>query len=452
MKRSITRAGILLAFLAVATVAQAVGMPILTPEQLSLGGLVALGLGELDGTGLKELLQAQGEAFDQFKKANDARLQALEAKGYAPADVVGKVDTINAELSKLGKEIDAILKQANRPKPGSEKGLTNEQIEHKQALNAYLRKGESGEQLRTLERKAMSAQSDPDGGFLVDEVMETEIDRVAAAEVAMRRLANVVTIGGASYKKLVKTRGLAMVWAGESESPGEGQSPQYSEIEIPVIRGEVEPWVPNDLLDDAMYNLEADLASEAGIAFAEGEGNAFLHGTGAKAPRGLLSYTAVANASYAWGKVGYIASGASGDFAASTPADKLIDLQHALKQAYRPGAVWMMSDAVLAKVRQMKDGSGQYYLWAPDNTAGFGGRLLGSPVATSDYMPALAANSYSIAYGNYRRAYTIVDRRGIAVIVDKVTKKGTTKYNFSKRAGGGITNFEAVKLMKFAAS
>jgi HK97 family phage major capsid protein len=166
--------------------------------------------------------------------------------------------------------------------------------------------------------------------------------------------------------------------------------------------------------------------------------------------RGITSYTNVANASYAWGSVGYIASGASGAFAASNPGDKLIDLNHALKAQYRPGAVWLMSDATLGVARQMKDGSGQYYLWQPDPLATFGGRLLGFPVEIDDNMPAIAANSYSIAFGNFKRAYTIVKRAGTALIRDNITSKGVTKFNFRRRFGGGITHFEAIKLMKFA--
>ena len=195
-----------------------------------------------------------------------------------------------------------------------------------------------------------------------------------------------------------------------------------------------------------------DLADEAAIGFAEGLGVELVSGNGVEQCRGITGYTNVANASYAWGKVGYIASGAAGAFTSSAPADKLISLQHALKAQYRPGATFVMNDATLAVVRQMKDGSGAYYLWQPDPTGAFGGLLLGHPVAVDDNMPAIAANSYSIAFGNFARAYTLVQRRGTVLIRDNITTKGVTKFNFTRRFGGGITNFEALKLMKFAAS
>ncbi len=451
MKTTHLRLGLVAVLCAVFAVQSFAGVQLLDPAALAGGGLL-FALGEMDMKGLADLIEKQGKAWDEFKSANDARLKAIEEKGYAPADIVGKVEAINAELTKLSADYLNFQIKQNRPLVGVDgKSLTAEQEAHKKALGQYLRKGAEAD-LHALERKAMSAFSDPDGGYLVDEVMDAEIDRVAAAQVAMRRLARVITIGGAQYEKLVKTRGVSGGWIGESEDSSESTEPQYSRILIPVWRAYAEPWAPNDLLEDAIYDLEGDLAVEAGITFGETEGTAWINGTGVKQPRGILGYSIVANSSYAWGKVGYIASGASGAFASSNPSDKLIDLQHALKPAYRNGATWLMSDTTLGTLRQMKDASGQYYLWQPDPLVGFGGRLLGSPVETDDYMPTIAANSYSLAYGNFQRGYTIVDRRGTAVIRDPLTKKGTTKFHFSRRTGGGITNFEAIKVMKFAAS
>lgn len=434
-------------------------------------GLAALGmaLGEVrmerksgDGGGepsLKELITAQASAWEQFKKANDARLAEVEKKGHASADAVEQVAKINADLTQISAQIKAITersdeleKKLGRPGAGGrDGGLTPEQQEHKSALGQYLRKGVEGD-LRSLERKALSSQSDPDGGFLVDPEMDASIDRVAAAVTTIASVARQVTVGSNEYKRLVKTRGVSGGWIGESEDSAETNAPQYSEISLAVAKVYAEPWVPNDLLEDAGYDLEADLADEAGITFGETEGNAFINGTGVKQPMGMLSYTMVANASYAWGKLGYTATGVSGDFAASNKADKVVDLMHSLKQIYRPGAVFLMADATLAIMRQFKDGSGSYYLWNPDPATGPSGSFLGARVVVDDYMPVLAANSYSVAYGNFQRGYTVARRRGIAVIRDNVTKKGTTKFNFTRRVAGGVTNFEAIKLLKFGTS
>ncbi len=407
-----------------------------------------------DMSEVKDLIEAQGKAWENFKIANDARIKALEEKGYAPADLVEKVAKINADLDAKSADLVEIQKRIARASlagNGEGKGLTPEQMEHKQALASYLRTGKAGD-LAELEKKALSSGSDPDGGYLVDEEMDTAIDRIASTASVMRNLATVRTIGAASYEKLVKTRGISGGWLAEATDSSESTENQWSKIEIPAFKVYAEPWIPNELLEDSFYDLEMDIMNEAGITFGETEGAAFVTGNGVGKPRGIASYTAVANASYAWGKVGYIASGASGAFTSSAPADKLIATQHALKAVYRPNASWLMNDATLGTVRQMKDGSGSYYLWQPDPLAGFGGRFLGSPVAVDDNVADIAANSLSIFYGDFRRGYTIVDRRGIAVIRDNVTKKGVTKFHVSKRVGGGITHFEAIKAVKFAAS
>lgn len=413
--------------------------------------LAGLAVGSTGVPELKQLIEDQGRAWEEFKSANDERLKAVEEKGYAPLDLVEKVGAINVDLSKLSDEIGDVMKKQNRPDMGGSDELTADQVEHKEALSKYLRKGEDAG-LHALEHKALSSGSDPDGGYILGSEMDSEIDRIAATISGMRSVARIRTIGDASYKKLVKTRGVSGGWLAEAGTSSESTEQQWSEIEITPAKAYAEPWVPNEMLEDAFYDLEADLTDEAGITLGETEAAAFITGNGVGRPRGIASYTAVANASYAWGSVGYIASGAAGAFATSAPADQLIQLQHALKAQYRPGAVFMMNDATLGTARQMKDASGAYYLWNPDPTAGFGGRFLGSPVVIDDNFADIAANSYSMAYGNFDRGYTIVDRRGIAVIRDPYTKKGVTKFHFSKRVGGQITNFEAVKLMKFASS
>lgn len=399
---------------------------------------------------IKKLIDEQNYAWTEFKEANDSRLEAIEAKGYAPAETVEKVDKINEALNGFGRDLDALAKKMNRPTgPDGSSEMTQDQLEHKEAFAKYLRTGiDTG--LRDLEGKALISNSDPDGGYIVTDELDNEVSRIADTVSAMRSVANVRTIGNSLYAKIVKTRGISGGWLEENGTSSESTEQQFSRIEIKPEKVYAEPWVTNEMLEDSFYNLEGDIMMEAGITFAETEGAAFITGNGVGRPRGIATYTTVANASYTWGSVGYIASGKAGAFTSVAPSDALVDLQHGLKQQYRPGAKFMMNDATLGTVRQMKDASMGYYLWQPDSTAGFQGSILGSDVVVDDNMADVAANSLSIAYGNFQRGYTIVDRRGVAVIRDNVTKKGVTKYHISKRVGGGITNFEAIKLMKFA--
>ena len=397
------------------------------------------------------LIEDQGKAWDAFKNANDERLKAIEAKGYAPADLTEKVAKINADLADIGKQMTEIEKKANRPKADAGRTEdTPEQAEYRKAFQSYLRTGEGDSHaLKLAGRKAMNSNSDPDGGYLIMPEMDMAIDRVVGTMGAMARLADTVTIGTQKWQKMVKTAGMAMRRTANGGTAGETTEPTYAQVEIEVFPAEVEPWVHNETLDDARVNLEADLAAEAAIGFAEGANAEFITGNGVGKARGITSYTNVVNSSYAWGSVGYVRSGKSAAFMSVAPADRIINLQHALKAQYRPGAVWLTNDTTLGVMRQIKDGSGSYYLWQPDPAAAFGGRFLGSPVEVDDNMPALAAASYSLAYGNFKRAYKIVNRAGTSLIRDNITAKGQTKFNFRRRFGGGIVNYEALKLMIF---
>lgn len=457
MRKIITQSRILSVAIAVAMTLfafYAVGAPIGAQELAASASLLPIMMmGDMaDPNSLADLLKKQGEAFENFKNANDQRLKAIEEKGYAPADLVEKVENINSDLSQLGQDIQELAKKTNRPPSGGPGGnVTPEQEEYKQAFGRFLRKGEVSN-LSTLEKKAFQMGSDVDGGYLIHSEMESAIDRVATTVSALRGVCDVRGIGRASHEFRVKTSGLVARWVGEGETGGETTSPKYAKIEIMAEEMEVEPWAYNSALEDADFDIEMDLIDEAGIGFGEAEGSAFISGDGVKKPRGILSYPIVANSSYAWGKVGHIASGASGDFASSDAGDKVIDLIHALKSTYRNGAIMLMADTTLAKLRQIRYGSDHYYLFQPDPTAQFGGLVLGVPVVIDDNMPSMGSNSYSIAYANFNRAYRIVDRKGITLIRDNLTTKGTTKFNMRRRVGGGIKNFEAIKLMKFASS
>lgn len=395
-----------------------------------------------------ELLTAQGTAFEEFKKTNDALLKA-KANGDAVAELQAKLDRINTDMTEQRKSYDELLAKSQRPGAGGSAVTEDEDAKaYKKAFGDYVRKGSEIE----LQRRAMNTQSDPDGGYLVLPEMDSVIDRIAPTISAMYRLANVKTISTAQYQKMVKKSGMSMRRVADGATGGETTEPKYAKIIIDVHTAEVEPWVYNETLADAMIDLEGDLAMEAAIGFAEGAGAEFITGNGVGKSRGIAAYDMVANSSYEWGKVGYIVSGKSASFASVAPADKVISLQHALKSQYRAGAVWLTNDSTLGTMRQMKDGSGSYYLWQPDPAGAFGGRFLGHTVEVDDNVADIGAGSLSLAFGNFKRGYTIVNRAGTTLIRDNITAKGTTKFNFRRRFSAGINNFEAIKFMKFATS
>ncbi|HTQ15692.1 MAG TPA: phage major capsid protein [Rhizomicrobium sp.] len=411
-----------------------------------------------DGAEAREIKEAYADfrrAFEAFKDANDARLEALEKRS---GDVVAeeKVDRINRALETQQKTLDELVLAAARPQLADTKSQSGAAAgdratrERKAAFDRYMRKGDASG-FAALEVKALSEGSNPDGGYVVPLEIADTIDRVLAKASPIRRLASVQQIGSSIYRKPITTVEAASGWVGETDARTQTATPTISAIDFPAMELYAMPAATQPLLDDSQVDIEQWLANEVQIVFAEQEGAAFVGGDGSSKPTGFLSYTTVADASWVWSKIGYIASGADGAFASSDPADALINLAYAPKQGYRANGTWVMNRKTESVIRKFKD-STDNYIWQPAASAGQPASLLGYPVAEAEDMPDIASNSYSIAFGDFARGYLIVDRVGIRTLRDPYSAKPYVLFYTTKRVGGGVQNFEAIKLMKFAAS
>jgi HK97 family phage major capsid protein len=389
--------------------------------------------------------------FEEFKSANDERLAKIERKR---GDVLldDKVDRINAALDLQTKRMDDLaLRQARPALEGRGRLVTDAASrEHKSAFDAYVRGGETSA-LRQLETKAMSAGSNPDGGYLVPVELEREIGQRLAAISPIRAISSVREISGSVYKKPFMTAGPATGWVGETDARTQTTSPTLDALSFPAMELYAMPAATATLLDDSAVNIDEWIASEVELTFAVQEGAAFVNGDGTNQPKGFLQYTTVANSSWSWGNLGYIASGAAGAFAASNPSDALIDLIYALKAGYRQNGNFVMNRKTQAAIRKFKD-SGGAYLWQPPAQAGGRASLMTFPLIEAEDMPDIGANALSIAFGDFRRGYLIVDRVGVRVLRDPYSAKPYVLFYTTKRVGGGVQDFDAVKLMKFAAS
>jgi len=434
----------------------------------------------MDLSEIKSLVEAQGKAWDDFKKTNDERIEKL-TKSQSTGEVDAKLAKINDELSATSKELKELTLKSQRPVMSAEKAdeaetalksfnlaakaaamesgrpvteLTADQYADYKAVYAkYIRKGESA--LTEAERKTVNVGTATQGGYLVGHEMEAGIDRVVQRYSSMRQVARVINIGSATYKKLVKTTGTSgATRGGENTTPSNGTSPSWVELEFKPGTYISEQRITSEALEDATIDVGSDLETEIGIEFAEMEGSDFISGNGINGPRGLTDYTNVANSSYSWGNVGYVASGNASSWAASNPSDYLIDLVHSLKRQYRAGASFIMNDTTLGSIRKLKDGQGNY-LWGMTREsfmAGAVGTLLGYPVVTDDFMADIGANTFPIAFGDFKQAYYVIDRKGVSVLRDPAGAFPHVRFLTRRRVGGGIAKFEAVKLFKIAAA
>jgi HK97 family phage major capsid protein len=394
------------------------------------------------------------QMFEEFKATNDER---LASRRHADVLTEEKLGRINDALDAQQRRIDELSLKSARPllegsRLDGNRGRATDAAarEHKSAFDAYVRQGESAP-LRALETKAMSVGSNPDGGYLVPAELEHEIGRRLSAISPIRAIASVREISGSVYKKPFMTAGPAAGWVGETEARAQTASPSLDALSFPAMELYAMPAATPTLLDDAAVNIDEWIAAEVELTFAMQEGAAFVNGDGSNKPKGFLAYDTVANGSWTWGKLGTVATGAAGAFPEDDPSDVLVDLIYALKAGYRQNGVFVMNRKTQGAIRKFKDASGGY-LWQPPAQAGGRASLMTFPLVEAEDMPDVGANALAAAFGDFRRGYLIVDRLGVRVLRDPYSAKPYVLFYTTKRVGGGVQDFDAIKLLKFSAS
>jgi len=395
---------------------------------------------------IKALIQEVNVTFAAMKSQHEQQFAELR-KGLADAVTSEKMARIDEALLDQRRALDdanrklAAVQIGGADKPGD----SPEARQHREAFAAFARRGVQA---------AATTYSDPNGGFLAPPTLDMTVTRIQAQITAMRRLAQVQPISSSSYVKFKSLGGSTSGWVGETQvgtARPETNSPLLARMDFTPGEIYAEPYATQQALDDMAIDVEGWLAGEVAIEFAEEEGSAFLTGNGMMKPRGLLSYVNVLNSSYAWGSVGYVKTGSAAAFIAASssagPADVFRDTVLTLKASYRANASWLMNDLTAARVSKFRDGQGNY-LWQQSVIIGMPSSFMGHAVETDDYMPDVGANAFPVAFGDFRQAYLIVDRTGIRVLRNPFKSNGQVAFYTTKRVGGGIQNFEAVKLIK----
>ena len=387
-------------------------------------------------------------AFEAFKGANDARLDEIERKASADTLLEEKVARIDQAVAAAQARLDRVASEARRPAIGEAVAASQPSVpveERKAAFDGYLRAGIG------LETKAGLSTAPNSGGYVVPEQTERAIERRLMAGSPMREISTVRTVAAGVFRKPVSIAGVGSGWVAETAARPETDPATLALLEFPAADLYACPAATQTLLDDALVDLDEWLAGEVEDAFAAQETEAFVNGDGANKPRGFLDYDIVADGEQDWGEIGYVASGAAGAFVADSPTDRLIDLVYAPKAQYRPNARFVMNRRTVSMVRKFKDADGNY-IWQPAQRAGETASLLGYPVSEIETMPDVAAGAPAIAFGDFRRGYLIVDRAGVRVLRDPYSAKPYVLFYTTRRVGGGVQDFDAIKVMKFAAS
>ncbi len=387
-----------------------------------------------------------------------------ETKAQGPAvEVKAALQGFLTEFNEFQGELKSKLKeQENRLNMLDRKSIATSRpalstaadldMPHKKAFAAYLRSGDE-DALRGLpmEEKALSTAVSADGGFLVDPQTSETISSVLRGAASIRAIANVVQVESTAYDVLIDHTDIGAGWANEATATAETGTPLIDRISIPLHELSALPKASQRLLDDSAFDVESWLAGRIADKFSRAESLSFISGDGIDKPTGFLTHTAVADASWTWGNLGYVATGTAGDFNATNQADAIVDLVYALSAQYRANATFVMNSKTAGAVRKMKDIDGRF-LWSDGLAAGEPARLMGYPVLIAEDMPDIALDSMAMAFGDFSAGYTVAERPDLRILRDPFSAKPHVLFYATKRVGGDVSDFAAIKLLKFGVS
>jgi len=388
----------------------------------------------------EQVAQELGQQFEAFKKANDKKLEAVTQEKAKLSEQVDSLNEKLGELDRLKSQLQEELKTVKRP--ANEKQADTA---YKEAFVRFVRKGEEGQELRS---KAAQVGVDADGGYAVPEELDRNILELLKSTSPMRQVCSLITVGTPQYKRNVNLGGAGAGWVDETEARPETSTPKLTQISADIHEIYANPQATQQSLDDVYFNVENWISGEVTRAFNTHEGEAFLTGNGAKKPKGLLSAPMddKTDATRDFGKLQFVKNG----HASELKSDALLALIYALQVGYQGSARWMMQTLTLFEVRKLKDSQGNY-LWQPGLQAGQPSSLLGFGIVTNEDMPAIGANRTPIIFGDFARAYTIIDRIGTRMLRDPYTHKPFVSFYTTKRVGGILVDSQAVKVLKITA-
>lgn len=416
----------------------------------------------------------QNKSFEAFRAASDKRIAEIANHMTEAQQIIEKLEKNQSRLmlsgvshlndpevreSRAGAAMFRAFINRTRGAGAAEYVATEDLVNYRRALNAYIRRGADG--MGADYRNAMSVGSDPDGGFYVPADSNGRFVQRMYETSPMRSIASVVSINSDALEGIYDADDATSGgWVAENEARNETDTPQAGVYRITAHEQFSMPVVTQKILDDADRDIEDYLTMKIADKLGRVENGAFVSGDGVGKPKGFLTYKNDAvptdDDTRSWGVLQYVATGSDGDFpvvSGSIAKDDspLHNIVAKLKTVYRTRARWVMNRATASFLAKLKDADGRR-LWRDSLEEGQPDRLLGYPVTLFEDMPDVASNSFSIAFGDFTEGYTIADRLGIRLLRDPYTTKGKVKFYSFKRVGGDVVNFDAIKLLKFGTS
>lgn len=398
---------------------------------------------------IKETVENLNQSFCEFKSEHDDCFKQIENKADNNLEIEKKLITLERNFDLAQDRLERIEIARNRPQVSTSEVYEYIDQEHKNAFLNYVTKGDESSLIH-LETKTLSAGSEPDGGYLLPEVLHADIERDLRLSSTMRRLAKVIQISTDAVELLVAEGDAEAGWVAETDARGDTATPKLMKIKIPVHELFAKPRATQKLLDDSKVDVENWLSKKIASKMTQLENQAFINGDGINKPTGILKYE-LDFVSASKGKLQGFKTGKKGAFSDSKPAgDLLIDMVASMKPELLNGSIWLMSRSAHSEIRKLKDSNGNY-LWQPGIDQDARPKLLGYPVEVSDEMPKLAKDdaSSAVIFGNFNEGYQVVDRAGIRVLRDPYSVKPYVEFYTTCRVGGDVINHDAFKVLSF---
>jgi HK97 family phage major capsid protein len=401
---------------------------------------------------IKTAVEGMATAFEEFKATNDARLAEIEKKGSSDPLVDEKLKNIEADLDRF-EDINQKLTLAQQEQKGFSEKLENMEALLKRpevsmetdqvdmavkAFDKWLRKDKQG--LEPEEIKALTVSDDTQAGFLAPPEYVNELIKTLTEISPMRTIARVRQTSQKSVQMPSRTATFSAAWVAEQGTRSETTGYTTQLEEIPTHEQYALVDISNQMLEDSVFNLEAEMQEEFSTQFAKNEGNAFISGDSVGKPEGVLTNSSVGTTN-------------SGSGTALT-GDGLIDLVHAVKTPYGANGTFIFNRTTLAAIRGLKDTAGQYVFQAGMMlTAGVPNTILGYPYVEMPDMPDVAGSAKPVAFGDFARGYMIVDRVSLSVMRDPFTQatSGNVRYVARSRVGGQVVLAEALRTQTISA-
>lgn len=419
----------------------------------------------------KQALEALSKDFNAYKEVMkstvDANSAELKSKLAKLDESMGKSESLYSDFMKkqeekdkkhademkaleqeLRRDFEAKLGRLSKPLAGEgDEKKAKAELERK-AFDKFLRFGRGSEKLTDEERKVLTVGNDATGGYLAPPEMVMDIIKGVVEFTPFRSICTVYQTSKGELLLPKRTTTAAATRVGEIQQRNETQNPAWGMMGIQTPEMYAQARISKQNLEDSAFNLEQFIKDEFSEQFGVKEGQEAVNGSGNNLQ--LLGILA-ANAAGIGTPLSFTASGSAATIAgpAGAQADGLIDLFFAVKTAYAARGRWILNRNSLGAVRKLKDTQGQY-LWAPPIALGEPATILGAPYTECPDMPNQGANAFPIGFGDWKRAYVIVDRIDIDMVRDELTLAdvGQVKFTARRRVGGQVVLGEAVRLLK----